>query len=171
MKLQRVCGLGVIKHIIPLIIVPNQYYVVLTYNYICYHALLLLGRVSAGDKWCSSRPTLPIKTAFSSQHVWLFGAGPGLDTASIAVRAWFIRSQEHCSTYGDHFMNYGHRNTCLKKYMLYGLRRIRVDLKNLSHDTCRRGSVSSCVHAGRPSQNDCLFILEQICSWGQQDVS
>lgn len=59
-------------------------------------------------------PALPIKTAFSSQHVWLFDAGPGLDAASIAIRAWFIRSQEHCSACGDHFMNYGHRNMRLK---------------------------------------------------------
>lgn len=114
MKLQCVCGLGVIKRIIPLIIGSNQYYVLLTYSYICCCAVLLPGRVSARDKWLSSRPTLPIKTAFSSQHVWLFGAGPGLDTASIAICTRFIRSQEHCSTYGDHFMNYGHRNTCFK---------------------------------------------------------
>lgn len=111
MKVQRVCGLGVIKHIMPLIIGSNQYYVLLTY--ICCCAMLLHGRVSARDKWFSSRPTLPIKTAFSSQHVWLFDC-PGLDAASIAICTRFIRSQEHCSTYGDHFMNYGHRNTCFK---------------------------------------------------------
>lgn len=57
MKLQRDCGLGVIKHIIPLIRVPNQYYVILTNSYICYCALLLLGRVGAGDKWFSPRPS------------------------------------------------------------------------------------------------------------------
>lgn len=61
-----------------------------------------------------SHPTLPIKSAFSSQHVWLFGAGPGLHTASITICARFIRSQERCSTYGDGFKSYGHRNICLK---------------------------------------------------------
>lgn len=136
MKLQRACGLGVIKHIMPLIIVPNQYYVALTYSSICHCAMLLLGLVIAGDKWLSSGPSFPRKIAFSSQHVWMFVAGPGLDTASIAICARFIRSQEHCSTYGGHFMNYGHRNTCFKIHAIRA-RPIHVDHKNLSQDTCR----------------------------------
>lgn len=56
MKVQRDCGQGVIKHIIPLIRVSNQYYVILTNSYICSCALLLLGRVGAGDKWWAHTP-------------------------------------------------------------------------------------------------------------------
>lgn len=154
MKLQRVCGLGVIKHIMPLIIGSNQYYVLLTCSYICCCAMLLLGRVSARDKWFSSRPTLPIKAAFSSQYVWLFGAGPGLDTASIAIWARFIRAQEHCSTYGDHFMNYGHRNICLK---INALRAQTYSCRSAEFDSWYKQTCffTWSLHAGRQFQNVC----------------
>lgn len=47
--------------------------------------------------------------------------------------SWFIRGQEHCSTYGDHFrrggMTYGQRNICIKHTVDW----LETDLLHLHH--------------------------------------
>lgn len=70
--------------------------------------------------------------------------------------SWFIRGQEHCSTYGDHFRR-GGDDLWPKKHMYKTHGRLArnwfttlashifADLKNFSHDKWKSVSVYSCV--------------------------
>ncbi len=81
-----------------------------------------------------------------------------------AMCSWFIRSQEHCSTYGDHFrgcvgrMTYDHRNICIKKNKKTYNRLTQnifttlatvffSNLKNFRHDGFKNVPVYACVQS------------------------